>query len=80
MLIGIAVALASTRALGSLLFNVTMFDLSTFIGMSVSMVLVGLRGWAAEAGTYNTLITAWPRLTQLAAESAVAVPQGRMAL
>jgi ABC-type antimicrobial peptide transport system permease subunit len=40
--IGIAVPLASTRALGSLLFGVQALDLATFIGMSVSMVLVGL--------------------------------------
>ena len=40
--IGIAVALASTRALGSLLFGVKELDVFTFIGMSLSMVLVGL--------------------------------------
>jgi ABC-type antimicrobial peptide transport system permease subunit len=42
IIIGIAVSLASTRALGSLLFGVQALDLATFIGMSVSMVLVGL--------------------------------------
>jgi len=39
---GVAVALASTRALGSLLFGVTAIDAPTFVGMSASMVLVGL--------------------------------------
>jgi putative ABC transport system permease protein len=42
VVIGIAVALASTRALGSLLFGVQAMDASTFAGMSVSMVAVGL--------------------------------------
>jgi len=42
VVIGIAVALASTRALGSLLYGVQAADAATFAGMSVSMVLVGL--------------------------------------
>jgi predicted permease len=40
--IGIVAALASTRALGSLLFGVQAVDPVTFAGMSVSMVIVGL--------------------------------------
>ena len=40
--IGVGVALASTRALGSLLFGVKAVDVPTFVGMSVSMVLIGL--------------------------------------
>ncbi len=40
--IGILVALASTRALSSLLFGVQALDVYTFIGMSLSMVVVGL--------------------------------------
>ncbi len=40
--IGIAVALASTRALASLLFGVPAIDVATFIGMSLAMVAVGL--------------------------------------
>ena len=42
VVIGFAVALASTKALGSLLFDVAAFDLTTFVAMSLSMVLVGL--------------------------------------
>jgi hypothetical protein len=42
VVIGIVVALASTRALGSLLFGVHPLDAATFAGMSVSMVMVGL--------------------------------------
>jgi putative ABC transport system permease protein len=40
--IGVAVALVSTRALGSLLFGVPALDVATFVGMSASMVVVGL--------------------------------------
>ena len=42
VVIGIAVALASTRALASLLFGVKAVDMATFAGMSASMVVVGL--------------------------------------
>jgi putative ABC transport system permease protein len=42
VLIGLAVALGSTRALSSLLFGVQPLDLTTFSGMSVSMLGVGL--------------------------------------
>ena len=42
VVIGIGAALASTRALGSLLFGVAAADIKTFMAMSVSMVLVGL--------------------------------------
>ena len=42
IVIGVAVALAATRALGSLLFGVTPNNVSTFAGMSLSMALVGL--------------------------------------
>jgi hypothetical protein len=42
IIIGIAVALAATRALSSLLFGVTANNISTFAGMSLSMILVGL--------------------------------------
>jgi ABC-type antimicrobial peptide transport system permease subunit len=40
--IGVAVAVVSTRALGSLLFGVPALDATTFVGMSISMVAVGL--------------------------------------
>ncbi|MGE0354147.1 MAG: ABC transporter permease [Gemmatimonadales bacterium] len=40
--IGIAVALASTRALGGLLYGVAAFDLPTFAATSTSLVAVGL--------------------------------------
>jgi putative ABC transport system permease protein len=40
--IGVAVALASTKALGSLLFDVEAVDVPTFVGMSMSMVAIGL--------------------------------------
>lgn len=40
--IGAVIALLSTRALGSLLFGVAAIDLLTFIGMSVTMVGVGM--------------------------------------
>jgi putative ABC transport system permease protein len=42
VVIGIAVALASTRALGSLLFGVEPFHAATFAGMSVTMLAIGL--------------------------------------
>jgi predicted permease len=42
VVIGIAVAVASTRALGSLLYGVQAVDAATFAGMSASMVVVGL--------------------------------------
>jgi len=42
VVIGIVVALASTRALASLLFGVQAIDMTTFAGMSVSMVAIGL--------------------------------------
>jgi predicted permease len=40
--IGIATALASTRALRSMLFGVDAMDVSTFVAMSASMIVVGL--------------------------------------
>ncbi len=40
--IGVLAALASTRALGSLLYGVTAADARTFVGMSASMVAIGL--------------------------------------
>ncbi len=40
--IGLLVALAGTRALGSLLFGVQPLDLATFVAMPLVMVLVGL--------------------------------------
>jgi predicted permease len=40
--LGVAVALMSTKALGTLLFDVDAVDVPTFVGMSVSMVAVGL--------------------------------------
>ena len=42
VMIGIAVALASTRVLGTMLFGVESADLATFVGMSATMILVGL--------------------------------------
>jgi predicted permease len=42
VVVGLIVALASTRALGSLLFGVAALDPVTFAAMSVSMVLVGM--------------------------------------
>ena len=42
VVIGVAAALASTRALGSLLFGVTAVDAGTFVAMSASMVLIGM--------------------------------------
>jgi predicted permease len=39
---GVAAALAFTRALGSLLFGVKAVDAATFVGMSASMVAIGL--------------------------------------
>jgi putative ABC transport system permease protein len=38
---GWAVAVATTRALGSLLYGVAAFDAATFLAMSVTMVAVG---------------------------------------
>jgi putative ABC transport system permease protein len=40
--IGVMVALYSTRALDSLLYNVTAMDAPTFVGMSLSMLGIGL--------------------------------------
>jgi predicted permease len=40
--IGIAAALASTRALRSMLFGVDAMDVATFVAMSASMIVVGL--------------------------------------
>jgi predicted permease len=40
--IGLAVALASARVLGSLLFEVATVDIATYLAMSASMVAVGL--------------------------------------
>ncbi|HKV73281.1 MAG TPA: FtsX-like permease family protein, partial [Gemmatimonadales bacterium] len=40
--IGIVVALASTKALGSMLFGVEALDWATFVGMSLGMIVVGL--------------------------------------
>jgi predicted permease len=42
IVVGLVVALASTRALGGMLFGVEALDSATFIGMSVSMVVIGL--------------------------------------
>jgi putative ABC transport system permease protein len=42
VVIGVVVALVSTRALGSLLFGVAAVDVATFVGMSASMIAVGL--------------------------------------
>jgi putative ABC transport system permease protein len=42
VVIGVAVALTSTRMLGSLLYGVEAADAGTFLGMSTGMVLVGL--------------------------------------
>jgi predicted permease len=42
VVIGVVVALAFTRALGSLLFGVKTVDALTFVGMSASMVAIGL--------------------------------------
>ena len=42
VVIGVAVALAATRALGSLLFGVAAIDAPTFAGMAASMIAVGL--------------------------------------
>ena len=40
--IGVAVAVVSTRALGGLLYGVAANDVGTFVGMSVSMILIGI--------------------------------------
>jgi putative ABC transport system permease protein len=42
VVIGLAVAIAATRALSSLLFGVAAIDMPTFAGMSASMIAVGL--------------------------------------
>jgi ABC-type antimicrobial peptide transport system permease subunit len=42
VVIGIGAALASTRALGRLLFGVAPLDFTTFAGMSAAMILVAL--------------------------------------
>ena len=42
LIAGIVVALAATRALGTLLFGVAPFDLATFVAMSLAMFAVGL--------------------------------------
>ncbi len=42
VVIGLGVALVSARVLGSLLFEVAAVDVATYVGMSVSMVAVGL--------------------------------------
>jgi len=42
VVIGIAVSLASTRALGTLLFDVPAIDVATFVAMSLAMIGVGL--------------------------------------
>lgn len=42
IVIGVLTALASTRAIGSLLFGVTAFDAGTFVAMSACMVAIGL--------------------------------------
>ena len=42
VVIGVAVSLASTRALGTLLFNVPAIDIMTFVAMSLAMIGVGL--------------------------------------
>jgi ABC-type antimicrobial peptide transport system permease subunit len=42
VLIGLGVAIGTTRVLGSLLFGVEASDAGTFVGMSATMVLVGL--------------------------------------
>jgi len=40
--IGIVVAILATRALGTLLFGVKAVDAATFVGMSLSMLGIGL--------------------------------------
>jgi FtsX-like permease family/MacB-like periplasmic core domain len=42
VLAGVVVAVAATRTLGGLLYGVKAFDLSVFIAMSVSMIVIGL--------------------------------------
>jgi predicted permease len=42
VVIGVAVAVASTRALSSMLFGVAPVDALTFVGMSASMIAIGL--------------------------------------
>jgi len=50
VLIGIAVALTSTRALGSLLFGVPSLDPLTFVAMSAWMIAIGLFASYVPAG------------------------------
>ena len=42
IVIGVLTALASTRAIKSLLYGVTAVDAGTFVAMSVSMILIGM--------------------------------------
>ena len=42
VVIGVAVAVLSTRALGGLLYGVPANDIGTFVGMSGSMILIGM--------------------------------------
>jgi predicted permease len=42
ILVGLAIAVMSTRALGAMLFGVEALDVPTFAGMAVMMVLIGL--------------------------------------
>jgi ABC-type antimicrobial peptide transport system permease subunit len=42
IVIGVAAALLSTRALSTLLYDVTAIDATTFVGMSLSMIGIGL--------------------------------------
>ena len=53
--IGFAIALASTRALGSLLFGVTSLDPITFVGVSASMVVIGLMASYVPAHRASTV-------------------------
>ena len=50
VVLGLAAALAATRALGSLLFGVGAVDVGTFLGLSAAMVLVGLLATYVPAG------------------------------
>ena len=42
VVVGVVVALALTRALSSLLYDVNPVDTATFAGMSISMIAIGL--------------------------------------
>jgi ABC-type antimicrobial peptide transport system permease subunit len=42
ILVGLVIAVMSTRALGAMLFGVEALDVPTFAGMAVMMVLIGL--------------------------------------